>query len=165
MGAVFSPDRTYRYQLERGEGLFVVLWLMVNPSDADADADDPTVRKVKGFTSRWFGPAKVVIGNKFAHQARDVRDLKWKTSAEAIGPDNDFWLLAMLAEADAVVLAWGPLAKLPNRLRGRWLDVYRMVIKAGHLPLCFGTTGDGQPRHPLTSGYDVEPSFWTRPNG
>lgn len=49
--AVVSPDGRYRYLLERrwGNGPAIV-WVMLNPSMADATVDDPTIRRVVSFS-------------------------------------------------------------------------------------------------------------------
>lgn len=143
-----------------------IAWCCVNPSTAEAEpggADDPSVRKMLGFTGRWFGPAKMLLVNKCAGRATHVRDLR--KMPDPIGPENDGVILAAFAVADAVVFGWGPVAKLPPALRWRWLDVYRMAIMAGHTPLCFGVCNDGHPRHPLMTPYDQPPMIWERPNG
>ena len=48
----------HRYTLERrwsAVGLAEprIVWIMLNPSTAGAEVDDPTVRKVVGFSKRW----------------------------------------------------------------------------------------------------------------
>ena len=56
--AVLSGDREYRYSLERiWQPLKPrVLWLMLNPSTADENFDDATIRRCVGFSQRWgFG--------------------------------------------------------------------------------------------------------------
>ena len=54
--ATISPCGAYRYDLSRRWGFFkdepCATWIMLNPSTADADEDDATIRKVKGFTDR-----------------------------------------------------------------------------------------------------------------
>src|SRR3954451_2301972 len=42
---------------------------MVNPSTADAETDDPTIRKVKGFSER-AGYGHIIVGNLFAFRAK-----------------------------------------------------------------------------------------------
>ena len=61
--AVFSPDRAYRYLLGRQwhpDGA-CMRWIMLNPSTAGATGDDPTSRKVRGFSYRRAG--SYVIAN------------------------------------------------------------------------------------------------------
>ena len=59
MSAVFSPDGTRRYRLDRhvavpGEWHHGrALWVMLNPSTADESVDDPTIRRVVGFSRAW----------------------------------------------------------------------------------------------------------------
>jgi hypothetical protein len=72
-GAWLSGDGTYRYTLFRRWGqLFAedakpLVWVMLNPSTANADLDDQTVRKVRGFTVR-AGYSWLCIVNLFAYR-------------------------------------------------------------------------------------------------
>ena len=74
MGAVISECGTYRYRLHRGEGR-TLMFLMVNPSTADAEQDDATIRKCLGFAER-NGFGRIVVGNLFAYRAKDVNALR-----------------------------------------------------------------------------------------
>lgn len=49
--AVFSPCGKYRYALTRrvGPGKQAAAFILLNPSTADAERDDPTVRRRIGF--------------------------------------------------------------------------------------------------------------------
>src|ERR1035438_9318557 len=51
-----------------------VCWIMLNPSTADAVTDDPTVRKVIGFSQCW-GFSKAVVVNLIPTIATDPREL------------------------------------------------------------------------------------------
>ena len=70
--AVLSDCERYRYVLERqiGAGDRVVLFVMLNPSTADAFKDDPTVIQCCKFASRW-GFDRVHVVNMFALRATD----------------------------------------------------------------------------------------------
>lgn len=162
MSAVFSPCGKYRYRLERHglSGSGAVAWIMVNPSTADATEDDPTIRKVIGFTER-LGGGWAIVGNVFAWRATDVRELKGVYDPH--GPENDAHLRQILEEAPTVVAAWGPTAKLPKLLRFRFMRVVRIAEEIGRPLMCLGTSADGHPRHPLMLAYDTPISEWTRP--
>src|SRR5690348_16717742 len=110
--ATISYCKRYRYRLGRrfGDGP-TLMFVMVNPSTADADQDDQTIIKCIGFAKR-AGYARIVVGNKFAFRATDVRRLR--EAVDPIGPENDEHLRAMMADADCVVAGWGQLAKLPE---------------------------------------------------
>ncbi|MFG7490124.1 DUF1643 domain-containing protein [Methylorubrum rhodesianum] len=164
MSAIISPCGLYRYRLERDLGGMLagptVAWIMVNPSTADATEDDHTIRKVIGFSER-LGAGRIVVGNLFAFRATDIRALR--TVADPVGPEADDHLRKILFGADRIIVAWGPLAKLPGPLRTRW---QRFVEIAGEnvRPLrCLGTAMDGHPLHPLTLGYARPLVPWSPP--
>ncbi len=149
MSAIISDCGLYRYRLERdgpGEGSTAII--MVNPSTADAEQDDATIRKLRGFGAR-HGWGRIIVGNLFAYRATDVRELG--KVADPVGPDNDNHLAAMLAEASRVILAWGPVTKQPRGLRGR----FRVVLGMLHsVPHSIGAPAKcGHPRHPLMLAY------------
>lgn len=160
--AIISDCGLYRYRLERHglSGAGAVAWIMVNPSTADATDDDPTIRKVIGFSERQ-GAGWAVVGNKFAYRATDVRDLRG--ARDPIGPDNDTHLAGIMRDAATVIVAWGPLAKLPPPLRRRWHKVARIADELSKPLMCFGTAADGHPRHPLMLAYDTPLVEWSRP--
>lgn len=160
--AILSPCELFRYRLERATATagIVAAILGVNPSTADAKIDDATIRKDMGFAAR-LGWRRIIKGNKFAFRATDVHILRY--AADPIGPENDAHLEQIMRDADVVVAAWGPLAKLPVQLRPRWRAVAAIADRVGKPLLCFGTCQDGQPRHTLMLAYDTPLIEWSRP--
>jgi hypothetical protein len=150
-GATLSQDGRYRYRLWRTFGTGGTLcFVMLNPSTADASADDPTIRKCLGFARRLgFGGIDVV--NLFAWRATDPGDLPHVT--EPIGAENDDWIVDRCKAADLVVAAWGA-TKLPNRMvERRACEVRRLLSSAGVTLQCLGCSQEGAPRHPLMLAY------------
>lgn len=166
MSAVFSEGgeeaALYRWILRRevqDEGIIAAL-CGVNPSVAGVEKNDQTIRKDIGFARR-HGWRRIIKVNKFAKRATDVRELA--TAFDPIGPENDRYLAEAFEEADIIVPCWGPLAKLPKRLRRRYIEVCRIMERSGKPILCFGTANDGQPRHTLMLAYETPLVPWSRP--
>lgn len=154
MTAIISDCGRYRYWLERQtEGAGATGVIMVNPSTANATQDDATIRKLRGFGSRK-GWGRVIVGNLFAYRATDVRELS--KTADPVGPDNDYWLGRIFETVDLVVCAWGPVAKQPKALRGRYERVLGMCKQAGVDVFSIGQPcKDGHPAHPLMLPYSL----------
>lgn len=132
--------------------------IMVNPSTADAEMDDATIRKLKGFAARWKWD-RLIVGNLFAYRATDVRELG--KVDDPVGPENDEHLFSMMAEADELVFAWGPLAKQPKAHRDRWSRVAWIAHEAIIEPKSIGVPAkDGHPKHPLMLAYDTPLMEW-----
>jgi hypothetical protein len=160
--AIVSPCGLYRYRLEReGPGLDGTAVIMVNPSTADAERDDATIRKLKGFGARnkW---GRIIVGNLFAYRATDVRELA--AADDPVGPENDEHLRRIVYSVPLVIFAWGPTSKLPRRLRERWREVDALARRAQQTPMCIGGPAqDGQPRHPLMLPYSADIVPWAAP--
>ena len=141
--AVLSTCERYRYQLTRqwDAQLSTVVFVMLNPSTADASSNDPTIRRCISFARSWgFGGLKVV--NLFAWRATKPAELK--TVADPVGPDNDRYLLEAFAQAPATVVAWGA-----NAPAARVQEVGSLLRAAAIEIQCLGATQAGHPRHPL----------------
>ena len=112
--AVFSPDGRYRYSLARrlglGEGICV--FIMLNPSTADAVQNDPTVRRCIGYARGW-GCGTLIVANIFALRSTDPQALCG--IGDPVGPDNDYHILEAARQADVLVCAWGNWGKLLGR--------------------------------------------------
>lgn len=152
VSAVISACGRYRYELRRGEGTPAVCWLMLNPSTADAETDDPTIRRVVGFTRSW-GFAQAIVVNLFAWRATSPVELTYVS--DPIGPDNDDHIEAAAAESALTILAYGVV---PMKLRAR-LGAVSALLAAGETPqFCLGRTSmAGFPRHPLYVRGDTLP--------
>jgi hypothetical protein len=159
--AIISDCGRYRYRLDRdgpGEGQTVVI--MVNPSTADAEQDDATIRKLKGFGAR-NGWGRIIVGNLFAYRATDVRELA--AVDDPVGPENEAYLRRMFYGAKQTVVAWGPVSKVPRRLRERWREVWALaecyppVLSIGEPAKC------GHPKHPLMLAYSTPIVPWVLP--
>jgi hypothetical protein len=163
--AVFSDCGKYRYRLERcldvgilaAPGLRTMSVTMLNPSTADADANDPTIRKLLGFGKR-VGVGRLIVTNLGALVSTDPRGLL--KANDPVGPENDRHILEAVAEADIVVAAWGANAVLfRGAVAGRRRAVVAMLRASGREVMCWGQTVTGLPRHPLMLPYvtDLEP--------
>jgi hypothetical protein len=154
-GATISDDGLYRYQLWRriSSDPRRVLWIMLNPSTADADVDDPTIRRLIGYAKAWgFGRLDVV--NLYAGRATKPADL-WKM-LDPVGPGNSLAVGAAAGAADLIVGGWGANAPVEQV---EWL--LRRVMAADLHALA--TTKAGQPRHPLYLKGDLTPTPWVMP--
>lgn len=143
--AILSPCGRYRYRLWRkwGEGS-PLLFVMFNPSTADADVDDATIRRCIKFTqSHGYGELEVV--NLFAYRATHPQDLR--RAGYPVGPDNDLHISAAVHESAAVCVAWGSNAAGLER-PGIVLQHLRKVVRPDSL-FCLAVTRRGYPQHPL----------------
>ena len=105
--AEISPCGLYRYRLTRtwDAAAPALLFVMLNPSTADASEDDPTIRRCLGFARRERAGG-LVVANLFAFRATDPKALE--DAADPIGPDNARWIETCVRETSGpIVAAWG----------------------------------------------------------
>jgi hypothetical protein len=144
--AHISACGEYRYSLKRrwGEGKLLP-FVMLNPSTADANIDDPTICRCMGFARRE-GAAGIWVVNLFGWRATDPAELDQISYPR--GEENIAALaIAVRAAGETpVICAWGshPLAIDEGRSFVEWA---RDDLGA-HL-MCLGKTKGGHPRHPL----------------
>ncbi len=141
-GAIFDHAGTYRYSLWRSwSHLPRVGFVMLNPSQADATLNDPTIRRCIGFAQSWgYGGLEVV--KLFAYRTKSPADLQ--RIRDPIGTDNDRYLLTLRERVDTIVFAWGNW----GTLKGRDRTVMKQLNSQQNV-FCLGITKTGQPRHPL----------------
>lgn len=155
--ASFSSDETHRYTLSRewmGCGKGTVMFVMLNPSTADADVLDPTVRRCVGFAKRW-GAKRLVVTNLYSVRSTDPRALldqdfdDPKHQANAAKIQQEFMRGVRFA-----VCAWGAY---PTAHKGLpVLDISAMAAMFSTSTYCLGLTKAGAPRHPLYVKADAE---------
>jgi hypothetical protein len=163
--ARISDCGQYRYTLTRpplqnfasaGTALFV----MLNPSTADASVDDPTIRRCRGFARDWDCNG-LVVANLYALRSTDPKALL--SHPDPVGPDNDYWLRSLAREFETVVCAWGANAKTE-----RVAAVWKIFQGHGDPRLrnvwCLGTTKSGAPKHPLYVRGDQKLIRWEPPS-
>ena len=148
-GAVIVGN--YRYLLWRewdGESK-TVSFIMLNPSRADAQVNDPTIRRCISFAKAW-GYGRLEVVNLFAYRTSQPALLK--QAIEPIGKDNNHYILESVRRSDRVILAWGN--------HGLWREQDLCILEL--LKTCerlysLGTTKLGCPRHPLYLRSTVKP--------
>jgi hypothetical protein len=123
--------------------------IMLNPSTADADEDDPTIRRCISFAER-SGFGAIWVTNLFALRATDPRELLKVSYRDAVGPLADLHMRPSFKPA-RVVCAWGKEDGALRRLIDR--RVYELFGPGGPLAgfelECLALASDGSPRHPL----------------
>ncbi len=154
--AHISADGKYRYWLERRwlhapADAPLIVWCMLNPSTANANVDDPTIRRCIGFSHAW-GYRRLVVVNLYAYRATEPRDLKGLGGPELFGPENAFWLHSYIEAADAhlIICAWG----------GKRFKRVPLPLPVGSITKarqwCLGRTKSGEPLHPLYLPADTQ---------
>lgn len=167
--ATFSSDGRYRYMLGRlwGPGTRRLPWVMLNPSTADAEADDPTIRRVIAFSRAWGYDGCDVV-NLCAFRSTDPAGLR--RADNPTGSRNAVAIEAVIRDAaesgaTEIVVAWGcdgdALLQSTARVGHRTRDVAARArtawTAAGLAPILLGTTTAGAPRHPLYVAAATEP--------
>jgi hypothetical protein len=132
----------YRYSLWRmwNEQLPRILWIMLNPSTADASQNDPTLCRIMDFSIRWgYGSLEVV--NLYAWRSPDPKTLL--SAVDPIGPLNDQYIVEAAGRAASIVVGWGAHKTVGHRSQ-------EVLALLAHRELrCLTVTKSGQPGHPL----------------
>lgn len=151
--ALISPCSKYRYSLSRiwDEALPPLLCIGLNPSTADAELDDPTIRREVAF-SRSNGFGGLLKGNLFAFRSTDPAGMM--AAEDPVGPDNDLALIGMMTQATCILAAWGTRGSFKGR------DKAVSELLKGRKLMCLGRTKEGHPRHPLYVKADVVFQEW-----
>lgn len=148
-GAEFSECGTYRYKLWRiwDDKLPPITFIGLNPSTADAIADDQTVTRCIRFSKDWgYGGFQIV--NLFAYRSTDPDALKHV--ADPVGPENDRYIKDATGLDHALVVAvWGKDGGKTRR-SGEVLQLINRGLD------CLGYTKDGYPKHPSRARKDSE---------
>ena len=161
-GATFSDDGLYRYRLWRtwNPNLPTMVWIMLNPSTADAEVDDPTIRRCIGFAKRE-GCGGIEVVNLYALRATKPAHLLHHPDPE--GPLNWMHWKSVVNDprTSAVVVAWGAGAEAGG-LPGSKANHMGILADGSNKAVCLGATKSGHPRHPLYVKADAPfvPFLW-----
>ena len=145
-GAKFSECRKYRYVLWRiwDEEKPKIMFIGLNPSTANEETDDPTIRRIKKFAKSW-GYGGIYMLNLFTYVTAYPEVLK-----ECDNPLKfaDEYLKKNAAQSEKIIFAWGNFKEAKERAKEiiKMFNGYALVINK-----------DGSPRHPLYVKGNIKP--------
>lgn len=144
--ARFDAARAYRFWLYRkwGDGP-TAMFVMLNPSTADENVLDPTIRRCVGFAQRE-GCGGVYVTNLYAFRATKPSVLfkqPFPASPRREQLRNQGTIIRLAKTCSPVIVAWG------NHGHAKGPGIYRKLVEAGIAPMCLGETSQGDPKHPL----------------
>ncbi|NKI17388.1 DUF1643 domain-containing protein [Spongiibacter sp. KMU-166] len=147
-----------------------VCWVMLNPSTADASADDPTLKRCIHFSRAW-GYGGLIVVNLYPFRSPSPADCRRWADWESNGPDwhvrdvlmrNEAIVVEACQSSDLIVVAWGnqpwAMACSEHMLEA----IQENIDKPLH---CLGITKNGSPKHPMARGkhrapVDQQPVIW-----
>ena len=142
-GSKFSDCGKYRYALWRvwDEGKPTALCIGLNPSTANSEKDDATIRQLLDRLG-YLGYGSFYMCNLYGLISSKPSKLFEVSDAQG---DNVEWLLKIHERVNDVIFCWGNF---------KGID-YRAKIVIGMFPhaKCFGRTRNGRPIHPLAMMY------------
>ncbi len=141
--AVLSECKRYRYLMSRiwkeEDGL--VNFIGLNPSTADAEVDDHTIRCMVRFAMQW-GYGGILVTNLSAERATKPKEL----SGDSFQVDDDVnnrYIIETAARSSQIVACWGAFDKAQHR--GRAMT----DLLSDKTLWCLKFTKYGGPKHPL----------------
>jgi hypothetical protein len=152
--AVLSDCGKYRYELSRtwDELKPKVMFLMLNPSTADANKDDATIRRCIGFAKSW-GFGGLYVCNIFAFRATNPKEL---LKIDNPFGDKNIWHTRQICnKVESVICAWGNESIVRKLLKNdspfKMFDY--IMSKLHYLEL----SKSGVPKHPLYLKSELKP--------
>jgi hypothetical protein len=129
-----------------------LVFLMLNPSTADAFKADRTVARCMVWAQKWgYGELEVV--NIFAYRATEPSVMK--AAEDPVGPLNNAFIRDAAASASLIVAGWGA----HGDYRGRGREVAQKL--KDYSLTCFETIAGGHPKHPLYIKGDLKPKAFS----
>lgn len=159
--AILSEDGKFRFELTRQwlENGPLVLFIMLNPSTADHEKDDATIRKCRVLAKNW-GFAGMKVCNLFPFRATDPKELltaEDPTGGLTAGMNN--YLNQVIIDQNnrdcaKTIFAWGntPVVKKLFRKFPEYRPLPWLMQNIHYLNM----SKDGAPMHPLYQRSDTE---------
>lgn len=153
-----SDDLLYRYELYRNwdASKEMVFFIMLNPSKADAESDDPTIRRCIGFAKSW-GYGSICVGNLFPFRTTDPKTLL--KCENPFGERNIKHLKYMSQISSMTICAWGNKAIVDNILKTNKCSIGDLIggIEGAEDLHCIAVSKDNVPKCPLYLKSDLLP--------
>jgi hypothetical protein len=142
----------------RGFSPRTITFVMLNPSTADGQEDDPTIRKCIGFANR-LGFGRMYVVNLFSKRATDPIELRSGVGHLLM---NMGAVSSYMGSAEVVVFAWGAsiMQARPEDRSAALSFLAGLTARDGVEPMCLGVRRSGHPRHPLMLPYTTELVPW-----
>ena len=148
--ATLSKNGIYRYMLYRewDKTKPTLMFIMLNPSTADAYKDDPTIRRCISF-AKELGYGSLYVGNLFPFRSPSPKELSEHKHSHISMDINKKWVKSMYGKSEKTIAAWGSnyKGKIPLYIRG--MKLYTLRINAS-----------GSPAHPLYLPKYCTPELW-----
>ena len=159
--ASFDPTKTYRFKLMRKVGnqdMYnrILVYVLGNPSTADGEYDDPTIRRLTGFARKW-GYDDFEVFNVNPHCATNPKACV--TPPEDIVKQNTELLQQAATYADKIVCGWGGAAS--EHLTDWFILSMQRLALAPNL-YAFELSKHGIPKHPLYLSSETKPQLWLK---
>lgn len=154
--AVLSGGDRYRNLLARewADSGKTAVFILLNPSTANATTDDPTTRRCIKYAQGW-GCSALLIVNLYAWRCTQPRGLA--AVDDPVGADNNTYLRTAAAVAEhtggPLVAGWGTHAH-PERVA----EV--LALPGMHRLSTLALTQAGHPHHPLRLRDSITPQPW-----
>ena len=141
--AIIDSTGKYRYLMTRiwDEDLPPAVFIMLNPSTADAEEDDPTIRRCISFAKDW-GCGRIKVVNIFAYRATNPKELL--NTKDPVGLENYQYVKETIINAGLIIIACGAINK---KLKQSYKKIFEILKEVDIY--CLGVTKEGYPRHPL----------------
>jgi hypothetical protein len=148
--AIFNENRTYRYRLWRmnDQPKKVLLYIMLNPSSADENRNDNTIKRLFNFTND-FGYDGFIVCNLCAIISTNSKKIKNKIILSKLDMTIIKDTLDKIPIIEKVVYAWGSNNKIDKKQIYKISSLTELLEQYGHKPYCFSFNNDGSPKHPL----------------
>ena len=140
----------YRFTLSRigNQNKEKILFIMINPSSANATNDDRTIHLLKSITSKWEKYGGFYVGNLYPHISSDPSILKSLQYPDDIRIKNQIIIQEMAAKCSLIIYAWGTKGPDKKQKEPDWLKEIMMNKDI----YCLGTSVKGVPKHPRQQG-------------
>jgi len=142
-GALFSEDRTCRYSLSRtwDEEGPKALCIGLNPSTANGEDDDPTIRSLtRILTNANFGGFTMCNLFPVISPYPEKVSEWWSGQNEHLKLNDDIILITS-STSRVIICCWGNFSVAKIRAR--------QIKLIAPYAMCFGHNANGSPKHPL----------------
>lgn len=165
--AIFSQDKKHRYFLSRvwndTSGKKIVLFIMLNPSIADQNIDDPTIRRIKSFSVNW-GYDGVFVVNLNSYITSNPLNLVSVDAQKEVTHhfEKNFAQIKEAMQMECVKLIVCAYGNNQYIQEIRIKEIYKIADELKINLYCIKKNKDNSPAHPLYLKSDLKPTLYRK---